>query len=495
MSSRVSPTDRLRAEIDALFTGERDLVEVLEDVARLGARLLIQTAVEAEVAEFLGRARYQRAAAAAQAQPGHRNGSCPTTIKTTSGPVTVHRPKLRGTTERFASRLFGTGVTKTNALESLVIAGFVRGLSVRDVEQTLADALGAEATLSKSTVSRVCEAIKTQFEAWRERRLDDIELDYLFLDGSCFRMHAGARAEPVLAAWGIDTDGKPVFVGLEAAASESGDAWEGFLTGLGERGLACPLLVISDGAAGLIGAVERTMGAALRQRCLVHRARNVLAKVPKNAQAEVKADYWAIFDVPDTIEPGRDAVAYVQKRIDAFEKRWRDSYPAAVRCLLDDRDSLTVYLRCPREHWTRVRHSNFIERTFGETRRRVKVIGRLPGEHSCLKLVWAVLDRASTGWRGFTMTPAGLRLLADLRRSLHETTTATERKSEAAGSVASLLKHHRRAFVTVLGFTAGGSLIFLRGVLKSGERSLFTFSGTIKRVKWKKPAGTGAVAT
>ena len=208
--------------------------------------------------------------------------------------------------------------------------------------------------------------------------------------------------------------------GSTRASSESGDAWEGFLTGLGERGLRCPLLVISDGAAGLIGALERAMGAALRQRCLVHRARNVLAKVPKNAQAQVKADYWAIFDVPDKIEPGLDAVGYVQKRIDSFEKRWRDAYPAAVRCLLDDRDSLTVYLRFPREHWTRVRHSNFIERTFGETRRRVKVIGRLPGEHCCLKLVWAVLDRASAGWRGFTMTPAGLRLLADLRRSLHD---------------------------------------------------------------------------
>ena len=210
-----------------------------------------------------------------------------------------------------------------------------------------------------------------------------------------------------------------MFVGLDAASSESGDAWEGLLTGLGERGLRCPLLVISDGAAGLIGALEPTMGAALRQRCLVHRARNVLAKVPKNAQAQVKADYRAIFDVPDD-RPGLHAVAYVQKRIDSFDKRWRDSYPAAVRCLLEDRDSLTVYLRFPREHWTRVRHSNFIERTFGETRRRVKVIGRLPGEHSCLKLVWAVLDRASTGWRGFTMTPAGLRLLADLRRSLHD---------------------------------------------------------------------------
>ncbi|MBS4730424.1 transposase [Mycobacterium sp. SM1] len=164
----------------------------------------------------------------------------------------------------------------------------------------------------------------------------------MFLDGSHFQYHANASAEPVLAAWGIDTDGKPVFVGLDTACSESGDAWEGFLTGLGERGLACPLLVISDGAPGLIGAVQTTMGGALRQRCVVHRARNLLATVPKNAHAEVKADYWAIFDLPDNIQPGLDAVTLARNRIDAFAKRWRDSYPAAVRALLDDRDSLTV---------------------------------------------------------------------------------------------------------------------------------------------------------
>jgi putative transposase len=165
-------------------------------------------------------------------------------------------------------------------------------------------------------------------------------------------------------------------------------------------------------------------GRALRQRCLIHRARNVLAKVPRNAQAEMKADYWAIFDVPEHIQPGLDAVRHVQNRIDAFARRWRDAYPAAVRRLLTDRHSLTVYLRFPREHWARIRHSNFIERTFGETRRRVKVIGRLPGETSCTTLVWAVLDRASRGWRGFTMTPAGLRLLQDLRRTLLEPPTA-----------------------------------------------------------------------
>ena len=96
MSSRVSPTEKIRAEIDALFGSGRDLAEVLEDVARLGARLIMQTALEAEVAGFLGRARYQRRDQVPEARPGSRNGFCSTTVKTTAGPVTLDRPKLRG---------------------------------------------------------------------------------------------------------------------------------------------------------------------------------------------------------------------------------------------------------------------------------------------------------------------------------------------------------------------------------------------------------------
>jgi putative transposase len=154
----------------------------------------------------------------------------------------------------------------------------------------------------------------------------------------------------------------------------------------------------------------------------VHRARNVLAKVPIGAQDEVKNAYWALFDVDDLIagglQPGQRLVDAVQARIDRFAEQYGKLYPSAVRCLLADREQLTSYLRFPVEHHRRIRHSNFIERTFGETRRRTKVIGRLPGETSCLSLVWAVLDRASRGWRGLTMTPQGLRLLQDLRRQL-----------------------------------------------------------------------------
>ncbi len=194
MSARVSPSDRIHAKVDDLFAQGRPLPEILEEVARLGAQLLMQAALEAEVTEFLGRDRYARAAACEDARPGLRNGYREVAVKTTAGPVTLARPKLRGATAAFASRLFGAHVTKTNALESLVIASFVRGLSVRDVEAALADAPGDQAAISKSTVSGICQQIKDEYERWAARRLDDLTLDYLYLDASFFRMHPGSPA-------------------------------------------------------------------------------------------------------------------------------------------------------------------------------------------------------------------------------------------------------------------------------------------------------------
>jgi putative transposase len=206
---RVSLTDRIRYHIDELFAQDRPLPES-----------------------------WRRSPACADARPGSRNGYREMTVKTTAGPFALSRPKLRGTTEPFASRLFGAHVTKTNALECLVIASFVRGLSVRDVEATLAEALGDQAAISKSTVSAICGQIKEEYEIWARRRLDEIALDYLFLDASFFRMHPGSPAEPVLAAWGITTAGKPAFIGLAPGTGESFDAWKDFLADLRDRGLA-----------------------------------------------------------------------------------------------------------------------------------------------------------------------------------------------------------------------------------------------------------------
>jgi putative transposase len=415
VSARRSAAERIRAEIDERFASEQDLGEVLEEAARLSVRLVIQAAVEAEVTEFLGRDRYARGK---RERIGYRNGHAELTVKTTAGPVVLERPKLRGTSEPFASRLLGKGVSRTNALEALVLSGFVRGLSVRDVEAALAEALGPEAALSKSTVSRVCEAIKTEFDAWKLRDLGGIELEYLFLDGSHFRMHPGARAEPVLCAWGLTTQGSPVLVGLAPGSDEGHDPWASFLGELTDRGLRAPLLVITDGAAGLIGAVEVVFSNSLRQRCLVHRCRNLLAKAPRPRPGRGQGGLLADLRRPRRRArrgrggPGPPAGPRLRRPLRPPLPR-RGGVPAGHL------PELTTFLRFPPEHWARIRHTNLIERTFGETRRRTKVIGRLPGERSCLSLVWAVLDRASRGWRGVVMTPAAVRLLQELRRQLH----------------------------------------------------------------------------
>ena len=207
-----------------------------------------------------------------------------------------------------------------------------------------------------------------------------------------------------------------MFLGLAPGAAESTDAWRALLADLTDRGLGAPLLVISDGGKGLCAAIECSFAASLHQCCLVHVCRNLIAKVPAHAQDQVKRDYWAVFDQIQA--QGEAAVAEARQRAARFIAKWQPLYPSAVACVADNLDALVAHLLFPSEHRKRIRHSNLIERAFGETRRRVKVIGRLPGEQSCLSLVWAVLDRASKGWRGLTMTPKALRRLQDLRRDL-----------------------------------------------------------------------------
>ncbi len=144
-------------------------------------------------------------------------------------------------------------------------------------------------------MSRVCEAIKTEFDLWKRRDLSDIALEYLYLDGSHFRYHDGARAEPVLAAWGITTEGRPVLVGLEPGSSESTDAWRSFLDGMVGRGLRAPLLVISDGAPGLIAAVELVFPHTLRQRCLIHYAdQRIMPSCPIADRVPAAQDRWTV---------------------------------------------------------------------------------------------------------------------------------------------------------------------------------------------------------
>jgi transposase-like protein len=167
---------------------------------------------------------------------------------------------------------------------------------------------------------------------------------------------------------------------------ESYEDWLALGRDLIARGLGAPMLVVADGAPGLVKMIEQCWPASDRQRCCVHRARNLYAKLPDRERERVKHAYWQALD--DAINE-RDAKQRLHALVDQLDK---DGFTAVAGCLADDLDALVVHLRYPPRHRRRWRSTNLLERSLGEVKRRTKVMGRFPGEDSCLSLVWSVLD-------------------------------------------------------------------------------------------------------
>ena len=201
----IAPSERLRRELHDLVAGAGDERDPIEAIGRLGARLILQQALEEELTEFLGRGRYER-----RGEPiTHRNGYEPVRVKTTAGPLELERPRLRNASQLdFASQVVGKGVARTHALEALVIASFLRGLSVRDVEAALEETFD-EPMVSKSTVARICTETRERYRAWCERDLSEHDLVYCFLDAIYLKLRPDdTPAEGVLVAWGVTLEGQ-----------------------------------------------------------------------------------------------------------------------------------------------------------------------------------------------------------------------------------------------------------------------------------------------
>jgi len=402
----IAPSERFRRELDEVIDGIEGDSDPLETIGRLGARLILQQALEDELSEFLGRARYERAGMPL----AHRNGYERRSLKTTAGPLALERPRVRDASKLgFESELLGTGVVRTHALEALVVCSFLRGLSVRDVEAALEETFG-EQVVSKSTVSRICMETRERYRAWCERDLAEHDLVYCFLDAIYLKLRPEDEpAEGVLVAWGITLEGRKVLLGLQLGSRESYESWLAFGRDLSERGMRAPALLIADGAPGLWKAARELWPAALEQRCTVHALRNVTARLPERHHRELKARWWRVLDEAASPAEARAGLA-------AIADDYRGAYPAAMAVIERDAAELVTHLRFPSEHRKRIRSTNLLERTFVEVRRRTKVIGRFPGETSALSLVWAVLELTSRGWRGITMTPRAVAEIERLRR-------------------------------------------------------------------------------
>ena len=241
--------------------------------------------------EFLGRARYERA----EETVSHRNGYEPRTVKTTSGSVELERPRVRDASKLgFESRVLGKQVTRTYALESLVIGSFLRGLSTRDVEAVLEDTF-EEPIASRSTVSRILEDTRERYRRWCERQLEEHDVVYLFCDAIYLKLHPDDEpAEGVLVAWGVTLEGRKVLLRLALGSRESSESWLAFGRDLVECGMRSPALIVADGAPGLWKAMRELWPAADEQRCTVHALRNVTSKLPERYHCKLKTRWWKV---------------------------------------------------------------------------------------------------------------------------------------------------------------------------------------------------------
>lgn len=407
---RIPPSRKISHQItEMLHRGLEGETDITSTILQLGMERLVQELVEQEVSDYLGREHYQRRQPG-QEHRGYRNGYEPGRVRSAEGEVRVQVPQVRDSPAAYRSQLMSFLQSHTDVLERLTVEMYARGLSTRDIEAAFVDATG-DRLLSRTAVSEVTAVLWEEYERFSQRDLSGFELEYLFLDAvyESLRQQGGGK-EGVLCAWGICADGRKVMLHLALGNKESYQNWLDFLRDVVKRGLQTPVLITSDGAPGLIRAIEEVFANSLRQRCLAHKIRNVLDKVPDNARPEVKAAVQAAYYAPNQ----EVAEMMASDLLDTY----RDTYPSAMKSFQDDWEACIAYLRCPRVHHKRIRTTNLLERSFLEQRRRTKVIPRFFNERSCLKLVFATLWRASQRWQNVRMSEFERQQLKLLRREL-----------------------------------------------------------------------------
>jgi len=431
---RIPASERTRERLKALIEGDGEGSDLRSELVRLAARLIVEEGLEGEATDALGREYYARGAIAGA---GYRNGYRTGRLKSAEGVVEYAAPQISDRAVPFRSKIREIIRGRTEELEALAIEMYARGLSTRDIEALFAREDG-RCLLSRTAVSEVTERLWTEYEAFASRDLSEFEVMYLFVDGIAERLHLGQPREAVLAAWGILGDGKKVLLHLAPGTKEDTASCKEFFQDLRRRGLPDPLLVVSDGAPGLIRAIEECFPRSLRQRCLVHKLRNLQSKVPEDQWPEFKARTVACY------QAASPALARLLR--DDMVATYAAALPTALACLKDDFEACIAHLRFPLAHRRAIRTTNLLERLFGEARRRTKVIPHAFGERAVLKLIYAALIRAAERWRGLRMSEFELRQLTAIRNELdraHAERAAPVARANVTASPAHLSSKNR----------------------------------------------------
>ena len=376
------------------LSGREEFRDLLTELLRIGARQLIEQAVESELTEFM------EAYSGRLLEDGRtavvRNGHHPSReVQTGIGPVTVKIPKVRakdGKPVTFRSVLVPPYVRKTASLEAAIPWLYLKGVSSGEMSGALEVLVGSEARgLSASTVSRLKQVWAEDYQVWCQQRLDRDRWVYVWADG----VYSGLRAEQAklcaLVVIGVNERGEKRFLAIEDGVRESTQSWREVLLDLKSRGMNAPKLGIGDGAMGFWAALDEVYPQTRHQRCWMHKTGNVLNCVPKSLQPKIKQALHEIWQA----ETRNDA----HQAFDLFIETYEDKYPKATLMLQKDRDELLAFYDFPATHWQSLRTTNPIESTFGTIRHRTKRSKGCLTRDGMLHMMFKLSECAQKNWR------------------------------------------------------------------------------------------------
>jgi transposase-like protein len=343
-------------------------------------------------------------------------------IQTGIGPVTVQVPKIRsrkGEPVTFRSALVPPYVRKTRSLEAALPWLYLKGISTGEMQAALEALVGPEAKgLSASTIARLKQVWREEYDTWRQRQLDEEEWVYIWVDG----IYSGLRAENqrlcALVVIGVTRQGKKQLLAIEDGVRESTQSWREVLLQLKARGMQAPALAIGDGAMGFWGALEEICPRTQQQRCWVHKTRNVLNALPKSVQSKAKQALHEIWQA--------ETQAAATRAFEVFLTTYEAKYPKATACLEKDREALLTFYTFPAQHWQSLRTTNPIESTFGTIRHRTKRTNGCLTRDGMLHMMFKLGRCAEKTWRRLR----GYRQLAQVSKGIQFTDGIEATKKE-----------------------------------------------------------------
>lgn len=380
-------------EVVSLFKEIQKQPEKLFEMIRMDIRETVgqylSKLMDMELTHFLGRKHYERTG---QEDPNHRNGSYDRdfTLKGI-GPVEVEIPRDRK--GKFKTQIIARSKRYEEDLRQDLCLMFLTGVSTRSLSMISSRLIGRK--LSSAEVSTANQELVEAVEQWRTRDLSKESIKYLFIDGVCFSMRIDGSVEmvSVLVVIGVTEKGEKLVLALQAGDKESASNWRELFSDLKRRGLDGQrvILGVMDGLTGLEKVFREEFPKGKVQRCQVHVARNVLAKVPRKLKKSVADDLRSIF-YASTKEKAMEFFSQ-------FKKRWEKELPSAVKCLENSLEACLTFFNFPEEEWISLRTTNIIERLNKEFKRRTKPMEILAGERACYNLLAFICLKMELHWR------------------------------------------------------------------------------------------------